>query len=149
MDSEVFGGIRHCEWRNYFLIVIYSFCRIYINYLNLAKQPKFKRSFFKKGVAIFGTLPYNNTCRQALRKTPQQRASTISNGPSPNGKATDSDSVISRFESLWASSLESTMQMVLFCYTGNYVIPVFLRRTMICINLKAVSDSAKWTVSFI
>ena len=25
------------------------------------------------------------------------------NGPSPNGKATDSDSVISRFESLWAS----------------------------------------------
>ncbi len=111
-------------------------------------QPIFS-NFFKKGVAIFGTLPYNNTCRQALRKTPQQRASTISNGPSPNGKATDSDSVISRFESLWASSLESTMQMVLFCYTGNYVIPVFLRRTMICINLKAVSDSAKWTVSFI
>ncbi len=28
-------------------------------------------------------------------------------GPSPNGKATDSDSVTSRFESLWASYLTS------------------------------------------
>ena len=34
------------------------------------------------------------------------------NGPSPNGKALDSDSSISRFESLWASSVKKTLLSV-------------------------------------
>ncbi len=37
------------------------------------------------------------------RQENQNKTVGIDNGPSPNGKATDSDSVISRFESLWAS----------------------------------------------
>lgn len=37
------------------------------------------------------------------------------NGPSPNGKALDSDSSISRFESLWASLEKASRNVMLFC----------------------------------
>ncbi len=45
----------------------------------------------KKGLAFYFRVLYNTTCRK--RKSEYK-------GLSPNGKATDSDSVISRFESL-------------------------------------------------
>ena len=45
------------------------------------------------------------------------------NGPSPNGKATDSDSVISRFESLWAS-LKPSQHVMVFLYDGKDLVAV-------------------------
>lgn len=50
------------------------------------------------------------------------------NGPSPNGKALDSDSSISRFESLWAS-YDSSFRELLFFFIGNcFVLAVSIIR---------------------
>ena len=60
---------------------------------------KFKK--FKKVLDYLPQYGYNKLrSRQSDKQSGQGAADKLNNGLSPNGKATDSDSVISRFESL-------------------------------------------------
>ena len=50
----------------------------------------------------------------------------VNKGPSPNGKATDSDSVISRFESLWAWFLTKLIHLRV---SAVFVFEIFVLRS--------------------